>query len=70
MLKCHIDSKKRKHQWVKANGTAQELRLETTALVKLIYENLNSQNPEAAKEYKHQLIGVLLDPESPVWKEG
>ena len=28
------------------------------------------ENPEAAKGYKLHLLGLLLDPDSPVWKEG
>lgn len=55
---------------VKASGTAEEMMVETSALIREVYQNINKQNPEAASGYKLALIGTLLDPESPVWKEG
>lgn len=67
MLKCNI--KKGGTIRVKASVTAQDLMVETCALIQEIYRNINQANPEAAKEYKVQLLGVLLDPKSPVWKE-
>lgn len=69
MLKCHVN-KKKGHNWVKANGTAQELMVETAALIQQTYQAINEQNPEAARGYKNHLLGTLLDPKSPVWKEG
>ena len=68
MIKCHINKKKDK-VWVKGNGTAQELMVETAAMIQEIYQTINSQNPEAAQGYKNHLLGTLLDPSSPVWKE-
>ena len=68
MLKCHIDKKKNKI-WTKANGTAADLMVETAATIQAIYQNINKKNPEAAKGYKTHLLGLLLDPESPIWKE-
>lgn len=69
MLKCHVN-KKKGHNWVKAAGTAQELMVETAALIENTYQAIHQQNPEAAKGYKNNLLGMLLDPKSPVWKEG
>ena len=53
---------------MKANGTSKEIMAETAALIAVVHQNLNNENPEAAKGYKNALIGVLLDPDSPVWK--
>ena len=67
MLKCNI--KKGATIRVKANGTAHDLTLETGMLIKQIYRNIMQQNPAAAEGYKIHLLGLLLDPQSPVWKE-
>jgi hypothetical protein len=67
MIKCNI--KRDGHVRVKASGTAHDLTVETSALIEDIYQSIHQQNPEAAKGYKNTLIGILLDPNSPVWKE-
>lgn len=67
MIKCNI--KREGHVRVKASGTAQELMVETAAMIQEIYQTINAQNPEAAQGYKNNLLGTLLDPSSPVWKE-
>lgn len=67
MLKCEI--KKGGTIQVKASGTAEDLMVETCALIKEVYRNINQQNPEAAKGYKNHLIVMLLNADSPVWKE-
>lgn len=67
MIKCTI--KKDSAIWVKASGTAQDLTAETGAAIKMIYLSIKKDNPEAAKGYKLHLLGLLLDPNSPVWKE-
>lgn len=69
MLKCHVN-KKKGHNWVKAQGTAQDVMVETSVVIQQVYRGIHQQNPEAAKGYKEHLIGMLLDPDSPVWKEG
>ena len=68
MLKCNI--KREGHVKVKSSGTAWDLMVETAALIQEIYRNIKQQNPEAAKGYRRHLMGLLLDPKSPVWKEG
>ena len=66
MLKCNI--KKGGMVRVKATGTAEDLTAETGVVVQQIYRNIRQQNPEAAEGYKLHLLGLLLDPKSPVWK--
>lgn len=68
MLKCNVDRTKNVVR-VKAKGTAKELLPETVMVIKTIYDGIREASPEAAAAYKNTLIGVLLDPESPVWKE-
>lgn len=68
MIKCYLDQKKDKIQ-VKSSGTAQEMMVETAVLIQQIFQGINAQIPEAAQEYKNRLLGTLLDPNSPVWKE-
>ena len=66
MLKCNI--KKGCTIKIKATGNAEDLTVETGMVVQQIYRNIRQQNPEAAEGYKLTLIGLLLDPKSPVWK--
>ena len=68
MLKCNINRKKNRVR-VKAKGTAHDFMLETSCLIADIYKNLNAAAPDAAQGFKNALIGMLLDPKSPVWKE-
>lgn len=67
MIKCKI--KKGGTVRVKATGTAQDMMVETATLIQEIHRNIAKTNPEAAKGYKLHLLGLLLDPKSPVWKE-
>ena len=66
MLKCKI--KRGGVIRVKANGTTQDLVAETAAMVTNVYNGIKQMNPAAADKYKCHLIGLLLDPNSPVWK--
>lgn len=68
MLKCHID-KAKKNLRVKAKGTPHDLMVETAAMIETLHQQIHKANPEAANEYKLKLLGVLLDPNTPVWKE-
>lgn len=69
MLKCKIKySGRGAGIRVNAEGTAKELMVEIAALIGIVYQNINKRNPEASKEFKNNLLGTLLDPESPVWK--
>lgn len=67
MLKCKI--KRDRIIRVKAKGTAQDLMVETAAVIHNIYTNIKKIDQNAADGYKNHLIGLLLDPNSPVWKE-
>ena len=68
MLKCNIKTSGRVR--VKASGTASELVPEVGLVIMEIFRAIHKKNPAAAKEFKNRLIGLLLDPASPVWKEG
>lgn len=68
MIKCHINKQKDK-VWTKSSGTAEEMMVEAALLIQLIYRGIRKKNPEAAKTFKNKLLGVLLDPRSPVWEE-
>ena len=67
MIKCKI--KRGGTVRVKAYGTPHDLMLETGVLIQDIFQNVYQQSPEAAKEYKARLLGMLLHPKTPVWKE-
>ena len=67
MIKCNIKREGRVR--VKATGTAQDMRVETAVLIKEVHRSILEQSPEAARGYRRHLMGLLLDPKSPVWKE-
>lgn len=68
MLKCKID-KATGLVKVKAGGDLRNLTVEVLALVHEVYLGIEQQNPEAAKEFRNTLIGILLNPKGPMWKE-
>lgn len=68
MLKCNINKAKKK-VWVKGNGTAHDLMVETATLIKDIHHHIHEKAPDAAQGYKTALLAMLLDPDSPVWKQ-
>lgn len=67
MLKCRI--KTGGTVYVAAKGNVYNLRTETLALIQEVHRNIKKENPEAAEQYRTSIIGCLLDPRSPVWKE-
>lgn len=69
MLKCNINKAKKKVH-IKGEGTPHDLMVETACLIHDVFHHIHKEAPDAANEYKMKLIGMLLDPESPVWKEG
>lgn len=69
MIKCKIN-KKKNFAKIKAGGSLNELIVESLAIIQGTYNSIAESNPEAAKEYKNTLIGVLLDPNSPIFKKG
>lgn len=68
MIKCNINRAKDRVQ-VKASGTTADCMVETAMAIQQIYRGLKSQNPEAADNYRRHIIGIIIDPDSPVWKE-
>lgn len=66
MLKCKV--KRSGTIRVKATGTVRDLLAETAAAIHEVHNGINKTNQEAANEYRLRLIGLLLDPDSPVWK--
>lgn len=68
MIKCNIQKCGRSR--VKASGTADDLVPEVGLVIMEIFRAMHKKNPEAAKQFKNRMIGLLLDPRSPVWGEG
>lgn len=68
MLECKIDKKTGRIR-VHTKGDLSTITTEVLALFKEIHRGIEQQNQEAAKEFKHTVIGAMLDPSSPVWKE-
>ena len=68
MIKCNIN-RKNGNSWIKSSGTAEEVMVETAAMIQLLYQGIHEKSPEAAETFKTKLLGDLLDPKTPVWKE-
>lgn len=68
MLKCKV-VKENGHVRVKAKGSPNTLAVESCAIIMDCFKELNRQYPAAADEYKRTVLGMMLDPSSPVWKE-
>lgn len=67
MLKININKKKDRMK-IQVAGTGREIMVETCFIIETIHRHMHQQNPEAAVAYKNHLLGVLLDPKSPVWQ--
>lgn len=67
MLKCNV--RESSTVYVQARGPMDKLVTETAVVVQAVYRGILAKHPEVAKEFRNRLLGVLLDPESPVWKE-
>lgn len=69
MIKCKLN-KKKNYLRLKVRDSLPVVTTETLALIQSIYEGIVDKSPKAAEEYKNALIGVLLDPNSPIFKKG
>ena len=67
MIKCHINRKKGV-VWAKAKGNGPEITGETLAIIKMVFQGIAKDNPEAGEIFKKSIIGGVLDPKSPVWE--
>lgn len=65
MLKCKIKKDRRIRTRIK--GTPGDLATETAMLVNLTYVGIKRNNPDAAEAYRHKLMVLMLDPDSPIW---
>lgn len=68
MLKCKID-KAKGPVYLKTKGDLATITVEFLALFRQLHYGIAQQNPEAAKEFRNTVIGAMLDPRSPLWKE-
>lgn len=68
MLKCNIDKDKGKG-YLKSKGDIDNVIVEALTLIKQLYLGIEQESSAAAKHFKNTIIGMLLDPDSPVWKE-
>lgn len=67
MLKCKI--KRGSRIRVESKGTCDDLVAETGVLVQEVYRGIKQANQEVAQQYRLSVIGLLLDPKSPVWSD-
>lgn len=67
MIKCKI--KDGGKVTVSGKGTVREITVETLMLIQQIYQQIKESNPDVAEQYKRNIIGATLAPDSPVWKD-
>lgn len=67
MIKFHITRKKKIKLTI--DGTPDDLWKETAIFVSQVYKAIKKKYPDSAETYKITLLGVLIAPDSPVWKE-
>ena len=68
MLTCKID-KEKGGVHIKTKGTAETITVELLALIQEIHSGIRKENEPAAEAFRLAVLGSLLDPSSPVWKE-
>lgn len=66
MIKCKINRGKKLR--FKTSGTGEDITKETAVLISIIYKGIHRNDPRVAEAYKNILLGILLDPDTPVWK--
>lgn len=66
MIRCHI--KEGGMVFVRAKGESDHMVAEIGMLILSVFRKIHAKNPEAAKRFRNLLIGLLLDPNSPVWE--
>lgn len=67
MINCEIVSSKGPKMTAVGNTTT--LAAETSILIKMIYDSIRMNNPVDAAPYIHGIVGVLTDPNSPMYQE-
>lgn len=65
MIKCKI--KKGSLSKLRISGTANEVCNEIAVLIHVAYNGIKRFDPDAGEKFKRRLIGLLLDPKSPVF---
>ena len=50
-------------------GDKATLAADTLVLIKMIYDSILRNNPVEAKAYIHAIVAMLLDQNSPMWRE-
>ena len=65
MIKCKIDKSKGKGV-VKAKGMSDEVVAEILTLIHIIYQQVPDEHKTS---FKNTIIGGVLDPKSPVWRD-
>ena len=67
MIKCKVT--RGRAVKMKARGSVLDLAVELLSLIMTAHMSINDQSEEVAKEFKRTILGVLLHPDSPIWKE-
>lgn len=67
MIKCKI--KYGGKVTVSGKGTVREMTAETLLMIQQLYQQIKEANPDAAEQFKRNIIGATLAPDSPVWKD-
>lgn len=66
MIECKI--RRDKNCRVKASGTPKDLTSELLYLIHEMYNGIKKENEPLADEFRRNLIGTMIDPNSPIFK--
>ena len=71
MLKAEIKNSKAGGDkvFVMANGSLADIIVEVGLVINGVHAQLKQASPILAKQYRQNLTALLIDPETPLWKD-
>lgn len=68
MIKCKADRHKCVAK-VRTKGSVADVATEILVIIKMTFMEIQQQNPALAEEFKKQIIGTLIAPDSPIFRK-
>lgn len=65
MIKANVS---RERVSLEANGTLEDILIDSARMINAVYMTLLRGNPDAAEVYKSLMQGAVNDSESPIWQ--
>lgn len=67
MIKCKAD--RHKGVKVRTKGPIADVATEILGIIKVTFMEIDHHNPALAEEFKKQIIGTLIAPDSPIFRK-